>query len=77
MAECEKPKCFQKFSTTIFQNALKNEIKYQKYVQKSGSLLLNYILTDFGVAKIILAAAKKTMVLSRNTQKILLYTQTS
>jgi hypothetical protein len=60
MAECEKPKCFQKFSTTIFQNALKNEIKYQKYVQKSGSLLLNYILTDFGVSKIILVPAKKT-----------------
>ena len=51
MAECEKPKCFQKFSTTIFQNALKNEIKCQKYGQKTGSPLLNYILTDFGAVK--------------------------
>jgi hypothetical protein len=59
MAECEKPKCFQKFSTTIFQNALKNEIKTQKYGQKTGSPLLNYILTDLGSVKNNFSPAKK------------------
>jgi hypothetical protein len=56
MAECEKPKCFQKFSTTIFQNALKSEIKAQKYGQKIGSPLLNYILTVFGLVKNIFSS---------------------
>jgi hypothetical protein len=56
MAECEKPKCFQKFSTTIFKNALKNENKCQKYGQKTGSALLNYILVDFSAVKNIFSA---------------------